>query len=51
MTIAPPATQLHKALDQEQIDLFRRRGFIIIGKLLDDVSRRLAARRIRPPLC
>ena len=36
MTAAPSATQLHKALDQEQIDLFRRRGFIIIGKLLDD---------------
>ena len=36
MTTAPSVTQLHKALDQEQIDQFRRRGFIIIGKLLDD---------------
>ncbi len=36
MTTAPAATQLHKALAQEQIDQFRSRGFIAVGKLLDD---------------
>ena len=36
MTTAPSVTQPHKALAQEQIDQFRRRGFIAVGKLLDD---------------
>ncbi len=36
MTTAPSVTPPHKALDQEQIDQFRRRGFIAVGKLLND---------------